>query len=1402
MNGSDGKRTASRATIRLLFLLLITVTPGALSFAQPTKSDGEIQGIPWTGGTGTSRLTSEIMTAEQGRTVAQSPRFRRALEFEVDREHLPQNPQSPDAPAATLEQIKLWMNSKRPRLPFTPQTVSTSFTGATLSGTNPTFSFPPDNMGDVGSTQYIVAVNGRIVTFSKSTGLADGVLNTSMDNFFSAVMTPPIDSNFTSDPRIRYDRSSGRWIVTIIDVPGLAGTEPNRVLLAVSDASTIAPGTVWTNFYFQQDSVAPIGNAGDFADYPTLGVDVNALYIGANMFDASGSFVNTTAFVVRKSSILGAGPIVVTAFRNLVSTVTAVGPYAPQGVDNFDASATQGYFIGVDFATFGTLILRKVSNPGGTPTISSNISLTVPATSFPATVPHLGNTGGTNGRLDAIDDRLYAAVIRNGRLWTAHNILVSNLGVATGTTTRDGIRWYEIQNLGTTPSVAQSGTVFDPTAPNDGNQRNYWMPTIMVSGQGHAALGFSTAGTSVRINAGTVGRLRNDTQGVMQIPALFTGSSTAYNPSGDPGGTGGRRWGDYSYTSLDPNDDMTMWTIQQFCDSTNSYGCRVAKLLAPVPATASAASPSTLAAGSTNTDVTVTGTSSGGSEFFDPGSGFLSHISASVSGSGITVNNVTYTNPTQVTLNIDVAAGAIPGGRTVTITNPDGQSTTGASAILTITAPGCPAIMLAPASLPEGTEGTAYNQTITASGGTAPYAFAVTSGSLPTGLSLSTGGLLAGTPTTAGTSNFTVTVTDDSNCTGSLAYALTINAVDTTLIPLSSPGVPYTQNFSTLASSGTSTVLPAGWLFSESGSNANTTYNSGNGSSNTGDTYSFGSTSSSERALGMLQSGTLAAMIGGGFRNNTGSVITSLVVAYTGEQWRLGTIGRTDRIDFQMSTDATDLTTGTYSDINNLDFSSPTTTGATGALDGNASPNRTDLSFTVTGLNIANGATFFLRWTDFNATSADDGLSIDDFSITPFGISGTDPSGVGAANPQTVTAGASTLLRVTVTPGTNPASTGLTVNGDLRPIGGPASQMFFDDGSHGDTTAGDNVFSFLATVGLNTPPGSRNIAAIIGDDQARADTALISLSATCPAISMSPPTLPGDSVGSTYSQTLSAIGGTAPYIFIVTSGSLPHGLALSPGGLISGTPTLAESVNVVITATDSNGCGGEKSYAIKITQGSIIYVTVQVNESWNMVSNPIEAQNDSVSRLFPDAVSNAFAYVPPTGYQLSSRLKNGTGYWLKFNSTHTDTLDGAPIPVDTIDVAAGWNMIGSISQRIGVVDIQTIGTTLNSVYGYDGSYHPADSIIPGHAYWINAAAAGLCVLSSSSSTARNAPATLIMKELDGLNKLTFSDMNDNSQSIYFGVRNGAVSPDHFNLPPPPPVGVFDIRFSSQRIAEL
>lgn len=226
-------------------------------------------------------------------------------------------------------------------------------------------------------------------------------------------------------------------------------------------------------------------------------------------------------------------------------------------------------------------------------------------------------------------------------------------------------------------------------------------------------------------------------------------------------------------------------------------------------------------------------------------------------------------------------------------------------------------------------------------------------------------------------------------CNGSAVAMVLLIAI--VFIPLvdAQEGLPplaaYTQNFNTLASTPeggtTNTGIPNGWTFSESSTNADTNYRIEDGTVTNGDTYSFGTASASDRALGGLNSGTLIPTIGVWFQNNTGGTVGQIQISYYCEMWRQGATGRVDRMDFQYSTDATSLTDGTWTDIDTLDCVGADT-GVVGVKDGNTQ--RTLVNGSITGLSMANGSTFWLRWITFDAIGSDDGLAIDDFVMNEF----------------------------------------------------------------------------------------------------------------------------------------------------------------------------------------------------------------------------------------------------------------------------------------------------------------------------------------------------------------------------------------------------------------------------------
>ncbi|HVM64278.1 MAG TPA: choice-of-anchor X domain-containing protein, partial [Acidimicrobiales bacterium] len=315
-------------------------------------------------------------------------------------------------------------------------------------------------------------------------------------------------------------------------------------------------------------------------------------------------------------------------------------------------------------------------------------------------------------------------------------------------------------------------------------------------------------------------------------------------------------------------------------------------------------------------------------------------------------------------------------------------------------------------------------------------------------------------------------------------------------VSLTTLGVPYTQNFDTLANTGTANAWTnnttlAGWYATQQ-SGTLTTYRADNGASTTGALYSYGSTGSTERALGSLSSGTPQTLYYGvRLVNNTGSAITTLAIAFTGEQWRNGGNATAQTLAFKYQLGATDLVSGTWTAFSSLDFVTPIHTTTAGALDGNAAANRQALSAAL-NVGVAIGQEIWLRWEDINDTGNDHAVSIDDLSITP-SVAATPPSGVGSAVPSSLLAGDSTLLGVTVTPGTNPTSTGLAVTCDASAIGGLSNQTLYDDGTNGDVTAGDNIFSFSTTVAPATSNGLKSLPCSITDAQSRTGSATITL---------------------------------------------------------------------------------------------------------------------------------------------------------------------------------------------------------------------------------------------------------------------------------------------------------------------
>ena len=437
----------------------------------------------------------------------------------------------------------------------------------------------------------------------------------------------------------------------------------------------------------------------EFFDYPTLGIDKNSLYIGGNMFRGT-TFTGCNIWVVNKTALL-TGTLTVTGFSH---DATHTDMYTPQGVHNDDPSATNGYFIGASQTFFSRLLLKRVSYSGATPTLSTDVNLSTQTTYTPMNPPSQGGIA-----LDGNDHRLIAAMIKKNKitntssLWVAQGSLMNRAGVGGSGGDRDGAVWFEIGNLSTTPAILQSASLYD-TSGTATSIVHYIYPTIALSGQGHNFMGFTSVGANKYAQAGVAGRYRTDASGTFNAPLDITHSGSAYNP-------GSNRWGDYTQTVVDPLDDMTMWTFTEYAPATNAWGVRAAQLKAPSPPT-----PILTTTPSCGTAViTIKGVSTNKSEFFDPGNDLggpgFNRLQLSINGpSVVTVANVSFINPTQITANVTIPSNANAGTYHVIVTNPDGQS----SSTAFVYVGGCPVEICSAAAIRSNISGANYQWQLSA----------------------------------------------------------------------------------------------------------------------------------------------------------------------------------------------------------------------------------------------------------------------------------------------------------------------------------------------------------------------------------------------------------------------------------------------------------------------------------------------------------------------------------------------------------------------------------------------------------------------------------------------------------------------------------------------------------------
>jgi len=434
-------------------------------------------------------------------------------DFYIDQDEMPALQTSSNTDKKELSELEKYSSDSRDNgRAITPALIS-NFQGV-IRGDAGSWSYPPDTCGAAGPNHFVEVVNRNFAVYNKSTG--DELINILLGSFLPG-------SN--GDPRVLYDQYSDRWFIIVADFI-------SQIYLAVSMSDDPTGSWFKCNFVVSQGS-----DAGKWPDYPTLGVDVDGIYIAAYMVGGSSKM---SIFGLDKAPLIAPNPSLgdIYAFREL--------PWegAIQPVHAFDTSEGE-YFVSRMSST--SIRIRRLTNLLTDPILTELGYATIPSHSEPPDAPALGSTTP----LDTVGHRLMNAVYRDGYIWTAHCINVGG---------RAASRWYKIDVFNTT--LADYGTIED-------SAMYYYFPSIMVNAGGDVVMGFSGSHSGQYAAAYYTGRLANDPPGVMAPPVLLKAGEASYNLID---GYGRNRWGDYSLCSLDPTNEQTLWTIQEYAHSHNESG--------------------------------------------------------------------------------------------------------------------------------------------------------------------------------------------------------------------------------------------------------------------------------------------------------------------------------------------------------------------------------------------------------------------------------------------------------------------------------------------------------------------------------------------------------------------------------------------------------------------------------------------------------------------------------------------------------------------------------------------------------------------------------------------------------------------------------------------------------------
>lgn len=533
------------------------------------------------------------------------------------------------------------------------------------------FAYPPDPMGAMNRTGgYITAINHAIGYFPGGSSAAWAV---SASEFLRLLNT---DSRIPTDPMVRWDRFTRRWVVTWCSV----GSSAFWVAVSQPDSSTAF--RVW-----QLPALANV-------DYVSLSVDENAIWLAAPIASA---VQQSKLFAIPKAGVDFNNAPTLPIFEAVIALQASTpsgsdgvqGPYRPRAADVNGPASPSAWFIGSDIDNANNRMWVVKAQLLGTPTPTALSFETYPLRKANGEAldawnnpiePRQPNAGGI-ANLDEVGRHpFHAQVVMNVAgprrglysLWTAH--LVGN---NTNPPDRNGIRWYEIGNLenpgpNNGPVVLQQGLVLDTGS----NPFSYLIPSLAATGTGNMFMAATTVRANLPPSIATLGRWFDATAGQTTTPSvLLTGTSAS----------GTRRWGDYTITSLDPRDGQTFWSWQQWANGGpgqfGDWKVAVVRSSSPPPPPVGSYVPAEVARGSNNVLLRVVGSGVAQAAWFDGGPAYVRRLQAQVMNGTVVDTQVTVVpgsvqlvDHQTVELRINVPANPTGTQRWIRLTNPDLQA--------------------------------------------------------------------------------------------------------------------------------------------------------------------------------------------------------------------------------------------------------------------------------------------------------------------------------------------------------------------------------------------------------------------------------------------------------------------------------------------------------------------------------------------------------------------------------------------------------------------------------------------------------------------------------------------------------------------------------------------------------